>query len=255
MTGKFNKAFTDKTFTMKELPASEKPYEKCMQSGAGTLSDAELLAVILKTGARGKTSLALATELLKFHPSYEGLIGLHHLSMRDLMQIKGIGRVKAIQILCVLELSKRLSLARRKRQIVLDTPQTIARYYMERMRHESQELLFVALFDAKGHFMRDVLVSKGTTSYTVFSPREIFSPAVEGMACFVVILHNHPSGLPEPSEDDNLATKRPAGGFWTFRCSIILSSETMCISATRKRGCWISMLSSQEGQNGRRLRN
>ena len=96
-------------FTMKELPDSERPYEKCEKDGAASLSNAELLAVLIKSGTRDKTSLSLALEVLNAHPSYKGLMGLHHLTRQDLMHIQGIGPVKAIQILCAVELSKRLA--------------------------------------------------------------------------------------------------------------------------------------------------
>lgn len=96
-------------FTMKELPNSERPYEKCERLGAERLSNAELIAVLIKSGTRERTCLSLAMEILQLHPSYKGLLGLHHLTQRDLMRISGIGRVKAIQILCAVELSKRLS--------------------------------------------------------------------------------------------------------------------------------------------------
>ena len=87
-------------FTMKELPDSEKPYEKCGRDGAKSLSNAELLAVILKSGTKDKTSLALALEVLSAHPSFQGLMGLFHLTRNQLLQIHGIGPVKAVQILC-----------------------------------------------------------------------------------------------------------------------------------------------------------
>ena len=96
-------------FTMKELPDSEKPYEKCERDGAKSLSNAELLAVILKSGTKDKTSLALALEVLSAHPSFQGLMGLFHLTRNQLLQIHGIGPVKAVQILCAVELSKRLA--------------------------------------------------------------------------------------------------------------------------------------------------
>lgn len=201
---------------MNEQRQREKAWDGCMDpdqkasglSGMEGLSDSELVALIIRSGTKDKTALQLASELLSIGNGQ--LLNLHTMSVTEMLRLDGIGKVKALQLKAVAELSKRLSLAKRKQQIMLDTPKTIADYYMERMRHESQELLFVALFDTKGQFMQDVLVSKGTIDSTVFSPREIFSPAVEGMACFIVILHNHPSGSPEPSKEDTVATKRIA---------------------------------------------
>ncbi len=194
----------------------EKAWDGCMDPdkkasgalGMESLSDSELVALVIRSGTKDKTALQLASELLSVGGGQ--LLNLHSLGVAEMMKLDGIGKVKALQLKAVAELAKRLTLADRKQQIVLDTPRTIANYYMERMRHEPQELLFVALFDTQGHFMEDALVSKGTLTYAVFSPREIFSYAVRKLACFVVILHNHPSGSPEPSEEDNSATKRIA---------------------------------------------
>ncbi len=194
---------------MKELPVSEKPYEKCLRDGATVLSDAELLAVILKTGTRGKTSLSLATELLKYHPVYEGLIGLHHLCMKDLLKIKGIGKVKAIQLMCVLELSKRL--ARQKKSdddVFFHCPGDVAAYFMEEMRYLETEHLYAAFLDGSGRLLCSKVVFVGTIMNSIVSPREILRLALQHDAARYVILHNHPSGDPEPSPEDIEITRR-----------------------------------------------
>ena len=184
------------------------PEEKGIRYGLEGLSDSELVALIIRSGTREKTALALASELL----SIEGrqLLNLYELSISDMTAIEGIGQVKALQLKSVAELSKRISEARRRREIVLDSPRTIAGYYMERLRHEHQELLYVSLFDGKGQFFGDSLISKGTSSYAVLSPKEIYSFAVQRMASYIVVLHNHPSGNPAPSDQDDISTKRIA---------------------------------------------
>ena len=178
-------------FTMKELPDSEKPYEKCERDGAKSLSNAELLAVILKSGTKDKTSLALALEVLSAHPSFQGLMGLFHLTRNQLLQIHGIGPVKAVQILCAVELSKRL-----------------AAYFMDEMRNLETEHLYLAALDASGRLLYDKAVFKGTINYSVVNPREILRIALQCDAAQIVILHNHPSGNPIPSGEDIKMTKR-----------------------------------------------
>ena len=128
---------------MKQLPEEQRPYEKCFTQGADTLSDSELLAVILRSGTQGKNSLELAQEILKFMEvtSYSGLMGLMHVSVQDLMKIHGIGLVKAVQLKCIGELSKRIARTAARPQMVMNNPSSIAAYYMEELRHEEQELV------------------------------------------------------------------------------------------------------------------
>ena len=116
--------------TMKERPETERPYEKCLRAGAESLTDGELLAVIIRCGTRSCTALELAFSLLNRHPVYKGLAGLHHLDIEMLKEIPGIGNVKAIEILCVLELSKRLARASIKEESDFSSPDYIAAYYL-----------------------------------------------------------------------------------------------------------------------------
>lgn len=195
-------------FTMKELPESEKPYEKCERSGAKALSNAELLAVILKTGTREKTSLSLAMEVLNAHSSYKGLIGLHHLSRQDLMKIQGIGPVKAVQILCAVELSKRLARECKSSAPYFCRPEQLAAYFMEEMRNLETEHLYMAAMDTSGRLLYDQAVFKGTIRFSVVNPREILRLALQHDASQYIVLHNHPSGDPTPSQEDVEITRR-----------------------------------------------
>ncbi len=194
-------------FTMKDLPDSERPYEKCMAEGASALSDAELLAVLIKTGTREKTSLAVAMELLRLHPSYSGLIGLYHLKMKDLMRIKGIGQVKAVQILCAVELARRLSRQTKGECVILDAPHKVAAYFMEYMRHLETEHFYAAYMDASSRLLHSECVFTGTIRSADASPREILRQALAYDAAQFVVLHNHPSGDPSPSRADIATTE------------------------------------------------
>lgn len=194
--------------TMKEMPESEKPYEKCIQRGAKELSDAELLAVILRTGTIQRTSLQTAQQLLR---GGEGnLLNLVNLTIEEMQEIPGIGQVKAAQMKCVAELAMRIARTKRAVKISLNQPESVAGYYMETLRHESKEKLLLAMFDAKCNLLGDEVISVGTVNHSLVSPREVFLKALQYKAVHIVMLHNHPSGDPTPSEADKLVTKRIA---------------------------------------------
>lgn len=196
------------SFTMKEMPISERPYERCIQYGPETLSDAELLSVILRTGNRAYNSVGLSTKILDSHPIYKGLIGINYLSISELMRISGIGRVKAIQLVCVAEISKRISRLSYKNNIVLNSPKSIADFFMESLRHQAKEEIHMLLFDTKHQLIKDIKVAVGTINSAVTSPRELFIEAFRYEAVFIILVHNHPSGDPTPSKEDVLFTER-----------------------------------------------
>ncbi|MBQ7795705.1 MAG: DNA repair protein RadC [Lachnospiraceae bacterium] len=196
--------------TMKSLPVSERPYEKAMEYGAQSLSDAELLAVILRTGTKDISARDLAEEILKLgDPS--GLPGLLHHSLPDYKEVRGIGNVKAIQLACIGELSKRIwKSARTGGTFVCSHPSEIADYFMEEMRHMEQEHLKVLVLNMKNVLLKDVDISIGTVNASLSTPREIFIEALKHRGTGVILLHNHPSGDPTPSDDDCLFTRRVA---------------------------------------------
>lgn len=194
--------------TMKERPLSERPYEKCMENGPEMLSDGELLAVILRTGSRDCSALELAWKILDRHPARKGLAGLAHLSYDMLRQVPGIGRVKAVEILCVVELSRRLARASLPEEGEFDSPEYIAAYYMEQMRHLERERVLLLLLDGRHRLIREVLLAQGTEREAPISVRAIFQEAVRSEAVFLILMHNHPSGCPEPSREDLLLTRR-----------------------------------------------
>lgn len=193
---------------IKELFDEERPYEKCERFGAENLTDIELLAVLLRTGTRGESALALASRIL--HPSMyqEGILCIHNWSYEQLLKVKGIGKVKAIQILCISELAKRLAKAVAGKELDFSTPASIARYYMEDMRHQKQERMKLLLLNTKSRLIGETEISKGTVNASIVSPRELFIEALQKNAVSIILLHNHPSGDPEPSREDVLITKK-----------------------------------------------
>lgn len=203
-----------KNKTIKELPASERPYEKFLSVGASGLSDADLLAIIIKTGTKDKSAVDIAQEILSGR--HGNLLNLYEMSYDELIQVSGIGQIKAIQLKAVAELSMRISKAKRARSIRMNTPVTIADYYMEQMRHLQQEVVICAYFDVKSRFLGDKFISKGSLSSSVVDISSVMRTALEKNASKIVLLHNHPSGDCTPSKDDVAVTDRLAEGSRIF---------------------------------------
>ena len=150
----------------------------------------------------------LAEQVLELPGTDPGILGLLHLSMAELRSIRGIGRVKAIKLSCIGELSRRIYKAKVQRGPTFGSPQEIAEYYMEDMRHLTQEHLLLVLLNNKNQRIREVVISKGTVNASLASPREIYIEALRNQAVRIVLLHNHPSGDPEPSREDLHMTAR-----------------------------------------------
>jgi DNA repair protein RadC len=192
---------------MKDLPEFERPYEKLEYFGAEVLSDAELLAIIFRTGSRNMRAVELAQKLLSFEKE-EGLHGLYQYSLEELMNINGIGKVKAIQIKAVLELSKRISRHEGRLKYRINSPGSIAAIYMEEMRYLKQEHFKIVLLDTKNQILCDKDITKGSINSSIVHPREVFNYAIKKSAAGIIMLHNHPSGDPSPSKEDIEVTQR-----------------------------------------------
>ena len=194
--------------TIKEMHVNERPLEKCLKHGEDYLSDAELLAILLGEGTRGKNSLQLAEELLYSEESDRGLCRFYNVTKEELMRTKGIGEVKAARILCLAEMSLRMARNKASRNLSFDDAKTVADYYMEDLRHLRQEHLLLIMLDGKLHFISQVYLSKGTVNSALVSPREVFIEALKREAVYIILMHNHPSGDPLPSKFDIDITKR-----------------------------------------------
>lgn len=192
--------------TLKNLPESERPYEKFLKYGMEALSDAELLAIILKTGTKDMTSVELARNILS--EKHGNLLNLYDLSFEELQRFEGIGQVKAIQLKSIAELSRRISKTKSGYLLKMDEPGTIAAYYMEELRHQKREFLICATFDSKCAFLGDRILSVGNVNSAYVSPREVFQFALDKGAVLLILIHNHPSGDSRPSEEDVSITRR-----------------------------------------------
>ena len=193
---------------MKQLPVTERPYEKCEKYGASALTDAELLAIILKTGQKGKKAIDTAYELLQIDPALPGLEGLLRADLSLLRSICGVGRVKAISLSAVFELSRRLTRVQFHDDFIYDNSGKVAEYYMQHMRLSKQEELHVMMLDSGSRLLRERMLSLGTVKAALVDPRDIFLEALRCGAVGVILVHNHPSGDPSPSSDDLAVTAR-----------------------------------------------
>lgn len=194
---------------LKEVYAPEElPYDKFLRLGAENLSDAELLAIMLRTGTKDKTPIELGHDILKLAGERFGLLGLHHFDVKELMRIPGIGTVKAVQLLCIAEIAKRTANMSAKAKLCFDKPETVASYYMEQLRHKTTEHLTLVLLDNRKNILNETVISVGTSNATLVSPREICIRALRFEAAYMMLLHNHPSGDPTPSRQDILVTRK-----------------------------------------------
>lgn len=196
------------TKKIKDMIEEERPYEKCERLGVSSLTDIELLAVLLRNGAINSNSLELARRILYPLNQRGGLINLHQYSLAQLKKIHGIGRVKALQIVCIVELGKRLSKASAIKGLDFSSAAKIAEYYMEDLRHHQQEYMKLLMLNTKARLIGETDISKGTVNASLVSPRELFIEALQKNAVSIILLHNHPSGDPTPSKEDILITKR-----------------------------------------------
>ena len=205
----------ESTVTMKHLPPQMQPYEKCIAYGPEVLTDAELIACVLRSGNKEYTSVALAEHLLELRKDKKGLKGLCSLSFKELTDVPGIGKVKALQIQAVFELAKRMSRSEAAKSLNFSNPESIADYYMEDFRHQEQEHLMLLLLDNKGNLLGEKRMFTGTVNASIVSPREIYLEALKYHAVGIILLHNHPSGDPTPSDADRRMTRkvREAGNF------------------------------------------
>lgn len=184
------------------------PCEIVMEQGEQALTDAQLLAVILRTGTVRTDAMGLAKELLSFCEADRGLAGLNKLSVADMVSIDGIGKVKAAQLRCVCEIARRMAKRTDLRRIDFSKPEYIAGHYMQDMAHLDKEKVIAVLLDSRCRFIRDTLITIGNSDMAFFKPKDIFTEILKRGADSFVLLHNHPGGDPTPSVPDITMTKR-----------------------------------------------
>ena len=193
------------TYTIHDLPEDTRPRERLARLGASALSDAELIAIILRSGARGINVIDMATDLMRY---YRSLDRLARASFTDLQQHHGIGEAKAAQIQAAIELGRRVMRADPENRPRADSPETVAQLLMSELAYAEQEHVKVVLIDTRNGVIATPTVYVGTLNTTSIRRGEIFREAIRQNAAAIIIAHNHPSGDPTPSPEDVILTRR-----------------------------------------------
>lgn len=195
---------------MKELPTSERPYEKLEIYGAKKLSNSELLAIIIKTGTKEESAITLAQKILNLNKEKDtnDLRFLQNISIEELSEIKGIGKVKAIQIIAACEIARRISMPINVQSIQIKNSQDVADLLMNELRYEKREIAKIILLNSKNILQKIIDISYGGTNFAMLEPKDVLQEAIKINAPKIIVVHNHPSGNPKPSNEDIELTKR-----------------------------------------------
>lgn len=190
---------------IKEMNDDEKPIEKMLKKGAKSLSNAELIAILIRTGNRSNNAVTLSSKILK--KSVDGIRGLRDMSVEELCEIDGIGKTKASILKAAFELGDRVACFMPEKHKI-ENPWDVYAYYIEEMRYLKKEVFKVILLNTKNEIICDINVSVGSLNTSIVHPREVFSEPVKKSANSVILMHNHPSGNPSPSNEDKSVTLR-----------------------------------------------
>ncbi|WP_182501881.1 RadC family protein [Peribacillus huizhouensis] len=190
---------------IRDVPKDERPRERFIQTGPQSLSNQELLAILLRTGTKEESVLQLANRLIS---TFEGLRMLIDASIDEITAIKGIGEAKAIQILAAVELGKRITQLNYPDRYVIRSPEDGAKYCMEEMRFLTQEHFITLYLNTKNQVIHKQTIFIGSLNASIVHPREVYKEAFRRSAASIICLHNHPSGDPSPSREDIEVTKR-----------------------------------------------
>jgi DNA repair protein RadC len=193
------------TYLIREMPEGDRPRERLKERGAAALLDAELIAILLRTGMKGTSAVQLAQQLLR---EFRSLDELARAPMEAIAKVKGVGQTKAIQLKAAFELARRLSGGPRDKQKIISSPQDAAACLREEMRTLDREEFHVLLLNTKNGLIKHAPVSRGSLNASIVEPREVFKDAIAASAASMILVHNHPSGDPTPSAEDIAVTKR-----------------------------------------------
>lgn len=197
--------------TIKDWPEDDRPREKLVKLGPENLSSAELLAIILRTGAKGQSALDHAKTLISNYGGFRKIEQMSISEIRNIKGIKGIGLAKAAQIKAVFEIAKRFSAEKIETGEQFNNSKQVFNHFHESMRSKKKEIFIAVLLDGKNRMLRDVQVSEGCLTSSIVHPRELFNHVIRDSAANIILVHNHPSGDPAPSREDKDITKRLKG--------------------------------------------
>lgn len=192
-------------YTIKSIPMDDRPQEKLLKHGANTLSNSELIAVILRTGSKNENVVMLAQRIL--NEDGKGLRNIAEGTVEKFKTFKGINNVKAAQLVALAEISKRISTLKIEK-IKISSPGDAAVVMMEEMRYYKKEYFKIILLDTKNNIKKVSQISIGSLNSSIVHPREVFAEAVANSSSSIILVHNHPSGESEPSHEDIVLTNR-----------------------------------------------
>lgn len=192
------------TLRLKNMATGERPQERLEKHGSAVLSDTELLAMLLRKGSKNFDVLALASHLIAEAGSLTGLLNW---TDQDFMQLKGIGRIKALQLISVIEIAKRILIQKEKISLDFSTPKSVYTHFQSRTVGLEVEKVWVLCLNRKNRLIKSTEIASGTVSSSLIHPREIYREAIRLSASAIICVHNHPSGDPSPSQDDYIATQ------------------------------------------------
>lgn len=196
--------------TIKELPQSERPYEKLELYGEKSLSNAELLAIIIKTGTKEYTSVDIARKILNLNDRYDetSLSFLQDLSIEEITKIKGMGRIKAIQLKAICELANRMNKPSNYKRTQIKEPNDIVKILMNEMQYEKREIAKIILLDTKNNILKIKDIAIGGNNFVSIGMKDVLTDAVKTNAPKIILVHNHPSGNSAPSMQDIQVTEK-----------------------------------------------
>ena len=188
---------------IKDLPSQNRPRERFIKNGPEALSDAELFAIILRTGSRGENVIEMSNRLINEY----GLENLFDCSLKELQMINGIGPSKAMQILAISELGKRYNDSKRPIKKI-SSAKDVYDYFKTILENQNQENFYILMLNTQNHIIKKEFITKGVLDSSIIHPREIFKPAIKNSTSKIILVHNHPSGNPNPSSEDLEVTKQ-----------------------------------------------
>lgn len=205
---------------IKELPEAERPYEKLELYGEKNLSNAELLAIIIKTGTKNETSVQISQKILKLNQTNtEDLTFLQDLTIEEFMQIKGIGKVKAIQLKAICELANRMSMPTNYKKVTIREPYDLAKIMMKELRFQKREIAKLVVLNIKNQILKIKDIAYGGSNFANLSIKDILVEPITMKAPKIILVHNHPSGDSTPSKQDIEFTNR------LYECAMMFNIE------------------------------
>lgn len=190
---------------IKDWPEGERPREKLMELGPERLSESELLAILLRTGSQTQTAVDLARSIIA---RYGNLLELSLVNYREIFQFKGIGPVKAVTLSAAFEIARRIASLPIKQKLKVTDPEVVFQRYEPLLSHLKKEVFMILILSSANNLIRDMQISEGILNSSLVHPREVFKSAILESAASIILLHNHPSGEAEPSQEDKNITRR-----------------------------------------------